>query len=158
MSTGRLNTIIDLFPDTKIVYIVRSPYKAVPSFISMFSAAWKAHSPEIPEDSKYHRAWGELAMDYYIYFHEYIKRLPKSQWYTLKYEDLVENPEKEMIKIYEHFKMPIGAKFAGKLKMSSTRSKSYKSTHHYSLEQYGMSRAEVLKKLEPIFDRYNFEK
>ncbi|MCO5248855.1 MAG: sulfotransferase [Chitinophagales bacterium] len=158
MSTGRLNTIIDLFPDTKIVYIVRSPYKAVPSFISMFSAAWKAHSPEIPENSKYHRAWGELAMDYYLYFHEHIKRLPQNQWYTLKYEDLVENPEKEMIEIYRHFNLSIGTDFELKLRNTSKRSKSYQSTHQYSLEQYGLSKNEVLDRLEAIFDKYSFEK
>lgn len=158
MSTGRLNTIIDIFPDARIVYVVRSPYEAVPSFISMFSAAWKAHSAEIPENSVYHRAWGELAMDYYVYFHENIKRLPQNQWCTLKYEDLVENPHREMMNIYTHFNMNVSPVFEERLKQASGRAKKYKSGHSYSLEQYGMSREEVLAKLEPVFDRYGFEK
>lgn len=158
MSTGRLNTIIDIFPDARVVYVVRSPYEAVPSFISMFSAAWKAHSAEIPENSKYHRAWGELAMDYYVYFHENIKRLPQNQWYTLKYEDLVENPHREMMNIYSHFNMNVSQIFEDRLKQASGRAKKYKSGHSYSLEQYGMSREEVLAKLESVFDRYGFEK
>jgi hypothetical protein len=158
MSTGRLNTIIEIFPQAKIVYIVRSPYDAVPSFISMFSAAWKAHSPEIPENSKYHRAWGELAMDYYIYFHENIKKLPQSQWCTLKYEDLIAHPHQEMVKIYNHFGMNISPVFEERLKNASGQSKNYKSSHSYSLEQYGMTKEDVLTKLAPIFDRYQFEK
>ncbi len=158
MSTGRLNTIIDIFPDARVVYVVRSPYEAVPSFISMFSAAWKAHSPEIPENSKYHRAWGELAMDYYVYFHENIRKLPENQWCTLKYEDLVENPHREMLKIYHHLNMPVSQVFDERLRQASGRAKKYKSGHSYSLEQYGMTRAEVLAKLEPVFDRYQFEK
>lgn len=158
MSTGRLNTIIETFPDAKIVYVVRSPYEAVPSFISMFSAAWKSHSPEIPETSKYHRAWGELAIDYYTYFHEHIQQLPESQWCTLKYEDLVENPHREMVKIYSQLGMNVSPVFDERLKNASQRAKKYKSGHSYSLEQYGMTRSEVLQKLEPIFDKYQFEK
>ncbi|HZH68724.1 MAG TPA: sulfotransferase [Chitinophagales bacterium] len=158
MSTGRLNTIIDLFPDARIVYIVRSPYKAVPSFISMFSAAWKLHSPEIPETSKYHRAWGDLAINYYLYFHENIQRLPEKQWYTLKYEDLVENPHGEMTKIYNHFDMNVSDTFNERLQNASGRSKNYRSGHSYSLEQYGMTKNDVLSELEPIFDKYKFEK
>ncbi len=157
MSTGRLNTIIDIFPDARIIYIVRTPYKAVPSFISMFSAAWKAHSPDIPEDSMYHRAWGELAINYYLYFHEHIQRLPQNQWYTLKYEDLIENPHDEMIKIYRHFNMNVSDEFDSRLKKASGRSKSYKSGHTYSLEQYGMTKEEVYTPLQSIFKKYNFE-
>ena len=158
MSTGRMKTILDIFPDARIIYIVRSPYKAVPSFISMFSAAWKSHSPEIPETSPYHRAWGELAINYYLYFHEQIKVVPKQQWVTLKYEDLVADPYKEMRAIYKHFGMKIDEHFDERLKKTSNRSKTYKSTHSYSLEQYGMTKEEVLEKLEPIFDKYQFEK
>jgi len=158
MSTGRLDTIIETFPDARIVYVVRSPYEAVPSFISMFSAAWKAHSPEIPEDSPYHRAWGYLAMDYYTYFHEHIRQLPEQQWYTLKYEDLVHAPKAEMIKIYNHFGMPVSGTFEERLNKASGRAKKYKSGHSYSLEQYGMTREEVLAQLEPVFDKYGFEK
>ncbi|MCO5233919.1 MAG: sulfotransferase [Chitinophagales bacterium] len=156
MSTGRLNTIIELFPDARIVYIVRSPYEAVPSFISMFSAAWKAHSPEIPENSPYHRAWGELAMEYYIYFHENIKKLPAHQWCTLKYEDLVNHPHQEMIKIYNHFNIDVSSAFNERLKKALGRAKNYKSGHSYSLEQYGMSKEEVRDRLQEVFDRYQF--
>jgi omega-hydroxy-beta-dihydromenaquinone-9 sulfotransferase len=158
MSTGRLNTLMEAFPDAKVVYIVRSPYESVPSFISMFSAAWKAHSPDIPEDSPECRAWGTLAMDYYTYFHEHIKKLPRNQWYTLKYEDLTERPKQEVIKIYEHFGMSVSPAFSERLEKAGKRAKRYESSHKYTLEQYGMKKADVLSKLEPIFDLYGFEK
>jgi omega-hydroxy-beta-dihydromenaquinone-9 sulfotransferase len=158
MSTGRLNTLMEAFPDAKIVYIVRSPYESVPSFISMFSAAWKAHSPDISEDSPECRAWGALAMDYYTYFHENIKKLPRKQWYTLKYEDLTANPKEEVVKIYQHFGMPVSEAFNKRLDAAGRRAKKYESSHHYTLQQYGMSKEDVLQKLEPIFDLYKFEK
>jgi omega-hydroxy-beta-dihydromenaquinone-9 sulfotransferase len=158
MSTGRLNTIMEAFPDARIIYIVRSPYASVPSFISMFSSAWKFHSPEIPEDSPECRAWGQLAMDYYTYFHENIQKVDRSQWYTLKYEDLIAAPKEEVVKIYQHFKWPVSALFAERLDKASRKARKYESGHSYSLEQYGMTRQQVLAQLESVFDKYGFEK
>lgn len=158
MSTGRMNMLMEAFPDARIVYIVRSPYEAVPSFISMFSLAWKTHSPDIPENSKECQAWGELAMDYYTYFHDNVKKLPQNQWYTLKYEDLTAQPREEMLKIYRHFDMKVSPEFDELLVKAGQRAKRYESGHAYTLEQYGMTREQVLAKLEPIFDRYGFEK
>lgn len=158
MSTGRINSILETFPDAKLVYIVRNPYESIPSFISMFSAAWKVHSPDIPENSPECRAWGYLGMEYYTYFHEQIKKIPRNQWYTLKYEDLVLSPKTEVLKIYEHFKMPVSVEFDQRLEAATNTARKYKSEHSYSLEQYGFTKEEVLKHLEPVFDKYGFAK
>jgi hypothetical protein len=45
MSTGRLMILRELFPDVKVIYLVRNPYEAVPSFIKMFTSSWKVISP-----------------------------------------------------------------------------------------------------------------
>lgn len=158
MSTGRLLTILDAFPDAKIIYIVRKPDESIPSFISMFSLAWKSHSPEIPENSPQHRAWGELGMDYYIYFHEQMKTHNPQQFYTLKYDDLVAHPKDEVLKIYDYFGIEKTQKFVQALDKATQKARSYKSTHHYSLEQYGMSKAEVLEKVGFIYEKYGFDK
>lgn len=158
MSTGRLESLIDYFPDARIIYLVRNPYESVPSFISMFSLAWKGHSPEIPENSKYHKCWGELGMEYYNYFHEQIKKIPENQTITLRYNDLIEQPKATILSVYEKFNLGINPKFIEKLDKATNRAKTYKSEHSYSLEQFGMSKAEVQSKIGWIFDKYGFEK
>jgi hypothetical protein len=158
MSTGRLQTILDAFPDAKIIYIVRKPDESIPSFISMFSLAWKSHSPEIPEDSPQHRAWGELGMDYYIYFHEQMKSYDKKQFYTLKYDDLVSQPKEEVLKIYDYFGIAKTEKFLIALDNATQKARSYKSTHNYTLEQYGMTKADVIEKVGFVYDIYGFDK
>ena len=158
MSTGRLDTILDAFPDARIVYIVRKPEESVPSFISMFSLAWKSHSPEIPEDSPQHRAWGELALDYYTYFHHQMDKRNKKQFYTLTYNDLVLQPTQEVLKIYEYFDIEVTDDFKEKLLQAQNKAKSYKSKHSYTLEQYGLNKQYVHDKVGFVYDRYKFDK
>lgn len=158
MSTGRLESLIDYFPDAKIIYLVRNPYESVPSFISMFSLAWKPHSGEIPETSKHHQSWGILGMDYYNYFHEKIKTVPENQQITLKYDDLVENPKATILSIYDKFNLEKNPTFLEKLEKATNTARTYKSEHSYSLEQFGMTKAQVQEKVGWVFDKYGFEK
>ena len=158
MSTGRLASLLEYFPSARIVYIVRNPYSSVPSFISMFSSAWRGHSKDIPENSPHHRAWGQLGMDYYTYFHEKIKLLDERQTITLKYDDLVQHPVETVLSVYEKFDLGISESFITKLKSETSKQKSYRSDHDYSLEQFGMSKQEVLQEIEWVFDKYEFSK
>jgi len=56
-STGRLNFILECFPNAKIIYPVRNPLKAVPSAVSMFTTPWKVHSKEIKDNSEESKAF-----------------------------------------------------------------------------------------------------
>src|SRR5690606_838506 len=49
--THRIRTVSERFPDARFVYMVRHPYEALPSFLNMFHAAWRTHSPDIGKTS-----------------------------------------------------------------------------------------------------------
>lgn len=154
MSTGRLQSLLEYFPDARIIYIFRHPDASVPSLISMFSLSWKTHSPDIEENSPESRAWGQVAMDYYKYFNELKSQIPAERLITIRYEDLVENPKKTVLDIYEHFDLDVSKSFLEKLTASTKKARNYESKHEYSLEQYGMTKEEVREELKEIFEEY----
>ena len=157
LSTGRIKLILEVFPDAQIIYPVRHPYQAIPSFISMFSKPWKTLYKFIPEDSAVYRQWGDLAIKYYQYFYEIAKELSEEQFYTVSYDNIILDAENVVNQIYFHFGMNKSPEFDHLLKEKSQRSKSYKSTHAYSLEMYGFSKKEVLEQLKPVFEKYGFK-
>ena len=158
MSTGRFKTLLQRFPDAKIIYIARHPYDAVPSFASMFSAMYKLHSPEMPDNDPAKRAWAQLGIDFFKYSQEMKRLVPSSQFIELKYDDLLGDPQGTVLKIYKHFNWLPSEKFLEKLSKEEVRNRQYKSNHEYSLEQYGFTKQEIYNELGPFMDELGFDK
>jgi hypothetical protein len=157
MSTGRVYSLLEAYPNARFIYLVRNPIQSIPSLISMFSIPWSVHSPEIASNSPEFRAWGEVGMDYYKYFDEFKSKLNPKQIAIVKYDDLVGNPKKTIEEVYNHFGLNISAAYAAKLTAVSNTQKEYKSKHDYDLADYGMTEEQVYEELKPIFTKYGFE-
>lgn len=158
MSTGRFKTLIQRFPDAKIIYIARHPYEAVPSFASMFSSMYKLYIPPIPDNDPAKKTWAQLGIDYFKYSQEMKRTLPPAQYIQVKYDDLLSDPQGTVLKIYEHFGWAPDQDFLDKLLKEQVRNGKYKSRHEYTLEQYGFTKQEVYAQLGPVMDALGFDK
>lgn len=156
MSTGRLKSLHQFYPDARYIYLIRNPIQSIPSFISMFTTAWKAHSPDIPENSEESRAWGEIGMDYYKYFDAFKDTIDAKNLVVVRYEELVGNPGETIRKIYRQFGLEITPQFDEKLREVTEDQKEYKSMHSYSLEQFGITEDKVYEEIGFVFDKYGF--
>jgi len=158
MSTGRLEMLHELFPDVKIIFLLRDPYEAIPSFTSMFAEPWKTFYPEIPENSEEYREWGEVGIAYYKYFYEQKQNFKPENLITIPYLDLIKNPKDTVLKIYEQLQLEITPVFLEKLTSETQKSRKYSSKHTYSLEQYGFEKEHIYQELSMIFDELKIGK
>ncbi|MBK9329418.1 MAG: sulfotransferase [Sphingobacteriales bacterium] len=158
MSSGRLELLQELFPDVKIVFLVRSPYQAIPSFTSMFAEPWSLFYPDIPKNSDAYREWGELGIEYYKYFNEKKLSFKKENLMTISYNDFVLQPKETILKIYEQLKLEITPEFRERLENATSSAKQYTSKHSYSLETYGFDKEHICRELNFIFEEFGFEK
>jgi hypothetical protein len=153
LSSGRINCLMDYFPDAKIIYLIRNPYEALPSFISMFGVMYNVHSPQLKNDDDALKVWAWVGIDFYKNFNEARKRIAPENLVDLKYEYLIAEPVKTIEMIYSKFNFEMTSSYRSIIETEETRSKSYKSKHHYSLEKYGLSTDEIKNELYFIFDK-----
>ena len=71
MMSGRIETLMKFFPDARFIFIVRHPYKVLPSFVSMFAIMYRVHSPQIKDNDAAMQAWAELGMEFYLHFNKF---------------------------------------------------------------------------------------
>lgn len=157
ISTGRMEMLLAAFPNARIIYPVRHPYKTIPSLTSMFAAPWKVVAPNLSENSENYRDWGRLSMAFYLHFYGLLDKLGADRFFWVKYDEFVAHPMNTVLEVYSKFGWSVSEAFQQRLKERTATARSYKSKHSYSLEQYGYSKSAIRKELKVVFDRFDFE-
>jgi hypothetical protein len=151
-STGRIRSILQRFPDARFVFIMRDPYQAIPSLLSLYYAAWKMHSRDIPKRSSEIRALAEMGYAYYRYLKEMCEVMPEEQYTCVGFEELIQDPEGTVERIYGHLRLPMSEAFRSRLRAAIREQADHRSEHRYSLAEYGLSEQEVYEELREVFE------
>jgi len=144
------------FPDARFIYLVRNPMEMVPSFVSMMRFSWDVLG--IPGRDQaladYIRA---MARHWYRYPLEQMDAILEGHAAIVTYDELTQDPERTVQRIYKELKLNMGSDFAAVLNAEAQKSKSYKSRHHYDLNSLGLSRETILEEFRDVIDRFGFD-
>lgn len=150
----KVKTLHKKFPDAKFINIVRSPIRVIPSSISMFSNHWKTYGePESDYPKPAQEIMQEQAKHWYIYPHQYLKKLPPEQYLMLRYRHLVSDPQGTIERIYERFGIQMTDSYRQILAVEAEKAKQFKSKHRYSLQEMGLNRFRLKKEFGPTLEK-----
>lgn len=153
--SAKVGSLLELYPDCRIVYVIRNPLEAVPSFISMMAFSWQALGVR-QELSELVDLIVDMAAFWYRNTLDCLDAIPGEQYRIVRYEDLVDEPESTVRGIYEHFGLPIDRRFAARLARERTRATGYRSRHIYDLAEYGLTRDDIVNACPDVFERFGF--
>jgi len=154
---GRIESMLETFPDARVVHLVRHPDECIPSHVSVFYPAWQAHSPEIAKDSPESRAYAQLAVDWYRNMFDKRHKFSEDRYICLRYDDLVEDPERAVARVYAHFDLEMGDGFRERLRTAARKAGSRERKHAYTLEEFGLDKAWIRERLGDVLEAYGFD-
>ncbi len=101
--TARIKTLLEMFPAARFIHLVRDPYALVPSTVRLWSSLNQVQGLHVPDQDD------QWLFDYvhgtyeamYECFEEDRKLLDDSQFFEIRYEDLVADPKAALHSIYE---------------------------------------------------------
>jgi len=153
--SAKLESLLEMFPDARIVYLVRSPLDAVPSTVSLFHYAWRLFSqppvrfPYAEEILKWTNYWYEHPL-------EVIDRDRSGRCMIVSYEDLVRQPDHVLSRIYGEFRYPESDALESILRDVAQEARTHTSNHVYNLEAMGFTREQIMRDFAEVFDRFGF--
>jgi len=151
-----IETLLEIFPDARFIYLARSPLEMIPSYISLTEEEWQILGD--PPKPYMCRDW-VLAMAYHWYTYplERLGELPQDQYVVVNFHRMVDHAETVVNEIYGRLNLKIEDHFAGILHERAVAARNHESEHDYALNKMGLSHQEIVTAFEEVFEQFGFE-
>lgn len=100
--TGRIKTLLELFPDARFVHIVRDPYALFPSTVRLWKTLHKFEALQEPTNAGVEEYVFECFEKMYERFEKDRELVDDSRFFEIRYEDLIRDPIAQIRSLYEH--------------------------------------------------------
>ncbi len=152
--SGWVGSLIEYFPDARIVVMLRDPAECVPSLLKLVEISWKSKGWG-KED--YARSLDLLLETSFESFHNPARQLaahPDTPRAVVDYRELTAHPRETVHAAYRALGMTVNPEFDAFLQANAEREKSHHSKFEYSLGDYALSRELLEERLADFYARY----
>lgn len=104
--TGRIRTLLDLFPDARFVHIHRNPYEVFPSTVRSMAISRSIFGVQelgLPDDTEHVL---QTYTDLHEAFFEDLPRIPDGHFHQIAFEDLERDPRGTIAEVYAALNLP----------------------------------------------------
>ncbi|WP_231743506.1 sulfotransferase [Mycobacterium sp. GA-2829] len=152
---GRVESLIEVFPDARFVVPVRNPHETIPSFLKLMQFAWSARKRSEEDMHRSFQSFVESSYHYYMHPLDVLEAHPEVPSAVIDYRDLVTDPAGTVRRAYAE----IGVTMVPELDtaLAAETGREYRSGHSYSLEEFGLEGDGIRTHLAPLFDRFEWE-
>lgn len=154
--SAKIETLVEFFPDARILYLARNPLDMLPSTISWINYARRQFT-EPGEGYFYIDEILDMTRHWYSHPLKYLDAHPSPRYLVLKYDDLILRPEAVIRGFYEQFGYPDKPGLPAIIDQAVKETLTYSSDHSYSYEKMGFTREDIVRIYADIFARFEFE-
>jgi hypothetical protein len=153
--SAKIESLVETFPDARILYLARNPLDMLPSTISWLSYAWGVFSV-LRERYPFRDQVLALTQHWYRHPLEYLDRNPSPNRLIVSYDDLIGDPERIIRGFYRQFGYPEAGKLEQIVAQAVEETRIHRSDHAYSYEEMGFTREQIVAAFADIFERFEF--
>jgi hypothetical protein len=154
--SGRVATLIEAFPDARIVVCMRDPAETIPSLLKLMQTGWARRKWDAERMQRSLRLLAEQSFHTYRYPLEVLRRHPGTAHAIVDYRDLVRDPAGVVHGVYERLGFAPSAELDRALALQERRSGARASQHEYSLEEFGLRCDEIRAALADLYAAFGW--
>jgi len=156
--SGRVESLIETFPDARFVLLVRDPREAIPSLMKMLQGSYRRIGWRDERARESMEILAQQSLHTYRYPFEVLQRHPETRWAIVDYRDLVASPKRAVEDVYAKLGIEMTPAFAAVLEEGEKRARSHETAHRYSLGEFGIDPDQLQSELSDLFDRFGWDR
>lgn len=155
---GRVETLLEIFPDARFVLLFRNPYETIPSLLKLLNVSWRLRGNMDEERIlESMRMMTELSYETYLLPLEVLERHPEVPCAVVDYLELIRTPRATIERVYRDLGLSLTPQFQEFLAREDEKARAHATEHRYSLTEFGLNEQEIRERLAPLFERFNWE-
>ena len=155
--SAKIETLVEFFPEARIIYLARNPLDMLPSTVSWINYARRQFT-DPKETWLYRDEIVDMTQHWYRHPLNYLDSHPSPRHLILNYDDLIQRPEAVLRSFYEQFGYPDKPGLEGIVDEAVKETLSFNSDHIYSYQEMGFTREQIIEFYPEIFERFGFDK
>lgn len=149
-----IDALMQVFPDAVIVQTHRAPERVLPSLCSLFNAMHQLTSDRT-DPRQLGSSMIELLAEANAHLDAAREKYPAERFMDVPYQGLVDDPVGTVRSIYTRFGYPLGDAALGQMQAwHGSNPQHRRGVHQYSLEQFGLTPADVERRFADYRRRY----
>jgi hypothetical protein len=154
---GRVEALIETFPDARFVVPFRNPYETIPSLLKLMQVAWRMRRWSEEEMQRSLRVLAEQSYHTYRYPLEVLARHPDTPHAVVDYAELVAEPRKVVAQVYRSLALAMTPGYEATLIAEERDAREHTTTHRYDLAEFGLRADEIHRELASLFERFHWQ-
>ena len=155
--SGRIESLIEQFPDARFVVMMRDPREAIPSLLKMLDKVWHRQGWSEARIEQSIQALIANSVHTYRYPMEVLAKHPDTKWTVVDYRELVSDPKATVEAVFEALEIDITPSTLATLDEHQERARAHRSSHRYELDEFGIDEAQLKRDLRGLFDRFGWD-
>lgn len=152
--SGMAESLLEAFPDARILATTRDPKKTVPSQLSSIQPGLAAVGFDRIEPALRER-FVEQLLFYYLHL-DGVARAHPDRIAIIGNDELRDNLEDVVRASFAALNLDVSPQFADALVEAGRRSRGFSSKHAYTLEEYGLSESMIEKRFAAVYRKRTF--
>jgi hypothetical protein len=158
----RVPSLLQRYPDCKLIYLVRDPLESIPSGMSMLTDVLERsydmfRSTRQEQRRRYLENLYQASCQMFRGFHEVYSAglIPERNLRIVTYPRMMRDLQGTMQELLAFLELEPGEKFGELLARQAAEQRTRQSPHAYSLEKFGLDEARIRKDLSFVYDAYD---
>jgi len=154
---GRVEALLETFPDARIVVPVRNPYETIPSLLKLMRRGWMRLQWDADRQARCLAVLANQSFHTYTHPLDVLSHRPDVPHAVVDYRDLMSEPAAAIERVYRDLGIEVSPAYREILLREGKRASEHTSSHRYSLEEFGLQADAIRSELSELFDRFGWD-
>lgn len=154
--SGWVDSIIEAFPDARIVVMMRDPTECIPSCLKLVEVTWKGKGWSADDYSSSLDILTGISFEHFHNPRRVLAQHPQTPQVVVDYRELTAAPRETVHAVYQALDIEMSTQFDAWLQAQAEREKKHHSKFEYSLGEFRLSGEQIEAELDEFYAQYQW--